>query len=592
MAFPRFLIRYTRPYLLLLGGFILYSSYEQIGDSEAVVYRQSQTNIITAKRLVKSQVEAAYAKLFLLEAALKSSNENPNTKAFTEVSDSIVEFSPQYSAVLYSTDNQEKAYFPDGGIALQDTSKLHWHKLNTISERFYLSSLYQNTDKRWVFALKYVDPSVSTHLWLEFDLLHTTQQLRDLKTLNDGYIFVVDRDTGRLVFHPDPSRVGDTSVSYHGGISDKVTNGQQVGKHEYYYQGDYKVSVFDAENRMHWVYVSGTDRADIINNNYPLGLIAALIMSLLALSSGVHYLTDQLHRSLSRLNNVTNVGEFRDQIKRILNRFCYHNGIQLCLYDGMNHGIYTLDYHGNRRLALVDKSYPSRFDPSNPAKSQVLSQDDLVQKLKISRKNYSMPLFDGSDLMAVLYISYQTPPNKYVLNLIQSYAQTTLVNLRLRERLRHQDPVTQLENKTGLATHIARELGENERFVATVDIDNFSRINEIYGYPVGDLIIKQTANVLRDSFPKPMGICVARTGGDEFTLLFKAGSLSEAQKQLEHFKDELKNDWISMGDGNIKFTVSIGVTGLENNYHHTVAQIDKAMMQAKRLGKNRVCCAE
>ena len=60
MALPKFLIRILRPYLLLLAGFMVYLAYAQLVDSESMVYRQSQTNIITAERLIHSQIEAAF----------------------------------------------------------------------------------------------------------------------------------------------------------------------------------------------------------------------------------------------------------------------------------------------------------------------------------------------------------------------------------------------------------------------------------------------------------------------------------------------------------------------------------------------------
>lgn len=222
MALPKFLIRILRPYLLLLAGFMVYLAYAQLVDSESMVYRQSQTNIITAERLIHSQIEAAFSKFYLLETALKTSKQDLNDPDFRELSQGIIDYSPQYSNILYTTTDSNIAYGLSGQVKQADTSKILWHKLNTVSDKFSISSLYQNPQQRWVFAIKHDNPDLKYQLWLEFDLLHTTQQLRGLKTLNKGYVFVVDRDTERLVFHPDPSRIGDNSVSYHGGISEKV----------------------------------------------------------------------------------------------------------------------------------------------------------------------------------------------------------------------------------------------------------------------------------------------------------------------------------------------------------------------------------
>ncbi|MGR5068327.1 sensor domain-containing diguanylate cyclase [Vibrio alfacsensis] len=588
MALPKFLIRFIRPYLLLLAGFIVYLSYDQLSDSESLVYRQSQTNLITANRLIQSRIEAAFSKFYLLESALKANQHNPNSLEFTNLSNSIIDYSSLYSAVLYSEINHPVAYFPSGHVAQPDTTRLTWNKLNTLHEDFYISSLYQNPQQRWVFAIKHINPTLKHQLWLEFDLFHTTQQLRGLKILSNGYVFVVDRDTERLVFHPDPSRIGDPSVSFHGGISKKVDDGQLFGKHEYYYQDHFKLSVFDADNSMNWVFIAGTDRADIFNSSYPFALISGVVASLLALAISIHYLTSQLHGSLGDLNGVKNVDEFKAQLKQVLNRFCYHRGIQLCLYDSTNYGIYILDYHGNRRRVLTDETCTTRYSKTTLTIRSKKCNDLLAKKLKINNKHYCMPLFDGHDLMAVVYINCRFSTYKYVLRLIQCYAQTALANLRLRERLRHQDPITQLENKTCLVTHIARELGTENRFVAMIDIDNFTYINDKYGYPVGDLVLKKTADVLREYFPKPKGVCLARYGGEEFMLLLQANDGLDAQQQLDNFRIALQNSHLSLGCGELRFTASIGFTPLEESYHNVIDQVEKALYQAKRLGRNRV----
>ncbi|MGR5238319.1 sensor domain-containing diguanylate cyclase [Vibrio alfacsensis] len=588
MALPKFLIRFIRPYLLLLAGFIVYLSYDQLSDSESLVYRQSQTNLITANRLIQSHIEAAFSKFYLLESTLKANQHNPNSLEFTQLSNSIIDYSSQYSAVLYSDKNSPVAYRPSGHVALPDTTLLTWHKLNTLRDDFYVSSLYQNPQQRWVFAIKHIEPTLKHQLWLEFDLLHTTQQLRGLKTLSNGYVFVVERDTERLVFHPDPNRIGTPSVSYHGGISEKVDLGLLFGKHEYYYQDNFKLSVFDADNSMNWVFIAGTDRADIVNSSYPFALIAIVVASLLALAIGIHYLTSQLHVFLGGLNGVNNLGEFKTQLQRLLDRFCYHRGVQFCLYDTANHGVYTLDYHGNKKLVLTDDTCTARFSRAALTIRHQKYDDVLAKKLQISSKHYCMPLFDGHELMAVVYISCRFPIYKYVLGLIQSYAQIALTNLRLHERLRHQDPMTQLENKSCLATHIARELGSENRFVAMIDIDNFTYINEKHGYPVGDLVLKKTADVLREHFPKPKGLCLSRHSREEFMILFQANNALDAQQQLDHFRNALQNCHLSLGCGELRFTASIGFTPLEESYHHVIDQVDKALHQAKRLGKNRV----
>jgi diguanylate cyclase (GGDEF)-like protein len=101
-------------------------------------------------------------------------------------------------------------------------------------------------------------------------------------------------------------------------------------------------------------------------------------------------------------------------------------------------------------------------------------------------------------------------------------------------------------------------------------------------------VLKKTADVLREYFPKPKGVCLARYGGEEFMLLLQANDGLDAQQQLDNFRIALQNSHLSLGCGELRFTASIGFTPLEESYHNVIDQVEKALYQAKRLGRNRV----
>ncbi|WP_325205889.1 GGDEF domain-containing protein [Vibrio sp. 03_296] len=122
---------------------------------------------------------------------------------------------------------------------------------------------------------------------------------------------------------------------------------------------------------------------------------------------------------------------------------------------------------------------------------------------------------------------------------MQNYAKTTLSNLLLHEQLRHQDPMTQLENKASLANTVQRELGKKP-LLAMIDIDNSNALG-LFGHPVGDMVIRKTAQMIRDAFPKPNGLCLARYGSEEFAVLFQSSDAHEAQTQLNELKHAISN---------------------------------------------------
>ena len=80
------------------------------------------------------------------------------------------------------------------------------------------------------------------------------------------------------------------------------------------------------------------------------------------------------------------------------------------------------------------------------------------------------------------------------------------------------DPLTGLLNKTAFQSHTElaiRNAGSSDAFaLLLIDLDNFKRINDLFGHLCGDYVIEQTAEALQSAFPDAAGI--GRVGGDEF----------------------------------------------------------------------------
>ncbi|MCF8777204.1 diguanylate cyclase [Vibrio sp. IRLE0018] len=588
MELPKILMRLLRPYLALLTIIMIYLAYHQFKQSESQVYHQSQSNIITASSLVHAQIEAVYSKFYLLEKSLLSSNLNPNNEDSEKITQHILSHSSNYSNILFWRRNHSTLVDLSGKQQTINPYKLYWHPLKTVRDKFEISSIYQNNKNRWVFAVRHANPALDGQLWIEFDLLFTTQYLKGLKTLENGYVFVVEKATGKLVFHPDPNRIGTHSFSFNSGIAQQIAQGIQSGKHEYYYRDNFKLTVFEADNDLDWIFVAGTDRSDILSSSNQFSLTALVIASLIGFTIVIHYLAYQLVEELSRLGQAKTVVEFKQQLKLLFDRFCPHSGVQFCLYDNANHLFSTLDYHGNKKPLLHDVSLASQFT----SLSHHRHSDALTLKLKVHGHHYRMPLFDGTSLLAVVYIRQRFPMQKAIMILIQNYAQTALANLLLHQQLRHQDPMTQLENKASLANAMQRELEQENIYFAMLNIDNFKRINDSFGHPVGDIVIRKTAQLLRDSFQKPHGLCIARYGSEEFAVLFRACDETEAKAQLDTLRQAISHTRLLEAGLPVAYSISVGMTKLEQSYHATIEAAELALQRAKNLGKNRVVTQE
>lgn len=590
MALPKTLIRLFKPYILLLTGGMFYLAVIQLEKVEKTAANQSSSNIRIANSIIRSNIEAVFGKLYLLEASLTVPKVTSiDDKQFRELSDNILKSTPNFSDIIRYRP-QSQRYISTRGLPLSNEriAAIQWRSIDSVVEEFYLSSVYQKADGRWVFAVKHTVERLNEEIWIEFDLLHTTQELSDLKTLNNGYVFIVDRATERLVFHPNPKRIGSKSISYHAGISHQLSQGETNGQSEYYYQDSFKISEFDANNRLNWVFIASTDRRDTLTSSHQFTLTGIVLGSLLLLWIGAHDLTYQLNISLSRLNKVDELASFKRELKSIFDSFTHHKGIQFCLYQPENQSFSTIDYHGNKSTVHCDDSLAERFSPDTIAYRSGKYADPLACKLKIHQRHYCIPLYSRKQLIAVIYVNVNLPISQSILRMIRDYAEVSLSNLLLQHQLNSKDLMTQLDNRSSFNIAIESYANEPGTYVALLDIDNFDHVNRAYGEAVGDKMIKLTAEAIHSYFPMPKGLCLARIGGKEFAILFQANDAKDAKLQLEQCRIGVAEKAIVTPDITLSLGVSIGFSQIEGERDSALALAEQAKIIAKQLGKNRV----
>lgn len=129
-----------------------------------------------------------------------------------------------------------------------------------------------------------------------------------------------------------------------------------------------------------------------------------------------------------------------------------------------------------------------------------------------------------------------------------------------------------------------------------VDIDHFKRINDAYGHPKGDVVLRTVAEVLKKSTQRHTDM-VARIGGEEFSVLLPNTDSDGARLVAERIRDDVAQTAIEnlTGGPAINVTVSIGVAsarpGPDNSAKSLESRSDEALYAAKQGGRNRVCVA-
>ncbi|MBW7862028.1 MAG: diguanylate cyclase [Rhodocyclaceae bacterium] len=158
-------------------------------------------------------------------------------------------------------------------------------------------------------------------------------------------------------------------------------------------------------------------------------------------------------------------------------------------------------------------------------------------------------------------------------------------------RLAMTDQLTGLFNRHYLAEIASRRITEAGRHKIPVtmlmlDIDHFKNINDTHGHDIGDMVLAETAAVIKDCCRE--GDVAARTGGEEFVLLL----INTVGERALAFAEDLRGRVEARRPGGIPVTVSVGVaetaTGAPTTFEALFKAADDALYDAKETGRNRV----
>lgn len=116
-------------------------------------------------------------------------------------------------------------------------------------------------------------------------------------------------------------------------------------------------------------------------------------------------------------------------------------------------------------------------------------------------------------------------------------------------------------------------------------MDFFKLINDNFGHLVGDKVLQEIANILKDNI-RNIDIA-ARWGGEEFLIILPISSKEEAFIVASKLKENIANYTFSHGK---QVTVSIGAVELQKDYsiNETISKADEALYQSKNEGRNKV----
>jgi diguanylate cyclase (GGDEF)-like protein len=158
------------------------------------------------------------------------------------------------------------------------------------------------------------------------------------------------------------------------------------------------------------------------------------------------------------------------------------------------------------------------------------------------------------------------------------------------------DPLTGLPNRRYLEERLTEELNRSKRYdypmsFLMIDIDDFKSYNDNNGHQAGDLALQITGHCLKASLRS--ADIASRYGGEEFCILLPQTSVAEAGVIADRIRHRVSTTHFPHGKSQPleRVTISIGVatySTIVNSAETVIAAADRALYQAKSLGKDRV----
>ncbi len=192
-------------------------------------------------------------------------------------------------------------------------------------------------------------------------------------------------------------------------------------------------------------------------------------------------------------------------------------------------------------------------------------------------------------------INYFTDDHGIFLSLIGNHIGVAIENNFLYKQIRDSashDGLTDIFNKRYFfeTLSLITNLSEMDYSIVIVDLDNFKSINDRYGHPMGDVVLKTVAQIIK-SATRPSDI-VARYGGDEIIVFIQSFTNREKlQQRIDRIREEIEHTVITNEGVSISTTASFGAYIKQNeilSLDEVIKKADEIMYLSKHSGKNKV----
>ena len=285
--------------------------------------------------------------------------------------------------------------------------------------------------------------------------------------------------------------------------------------------------------------------------------------------------------------------------------------VALCLKDILNYRLFAfvMKKDGGVDVWLDPRMYKKSlediilkdFGIENKAGLNYLNHQFCADEPEVSFDMKDLLYYEISEenLNFRLYMLAQKPLCLYhdeIVNLILQGASVAVSRQMKMENLRDaaaMDPLTGCYNRREFENQLNRNISgairhQTKLSMFMFDLDHFKEINDTYGHPAGDKVLKEVSAIVQQNMRT--GDILARYGGEEFIAILPDTDKVKAMELADRLRIQISRKVIVHGDDKIKVTASFGVSEMDRNADmgRIIQDADAMLYRAKLNGRNTV----
>ncbi|MBP1756130.1 MAG: diguanylate cyclase with sensor [Firmicutes bacterium] len=316
-----------------------------------------------------------------------------------------------------------------------------------------------------------------------------------------------------------------------------------------------------------------------------------------------------LEKKLDMFTNLLEISKYINQYIKDPNLFTLINDMLVGVFGAEHSTIYIRmnndDYEAvSQNISEERAEVEKKLIHHNQRDEFIISSDIPLYETKNNvvgiHSCLGVPVIVENRLIGFILIQhtekdYFSKDHAVFLSLIGNHIGVAIENNFLYKKIRDSafhDGLTDIFNKRYFfeTLNMVANLTEQNYCIAIVDFDNFKRINDTYGHPMGDEVLKSISKVMQKA--TRANDIVARYGGDEIIMFIQ--NFTDREKvyhRIESLRKEIEQTVITYDKDAISITVSIGVYIKQDEYmtlNDVIKKADEIMYLSKHSGKNRV----